>query len=665
MIGINLGSLNTSISVGTPSQASGRLHCELLISDTSGRSCPSIISFTNTHRLIGDQAILIMKKNCKSTFNHLIRLIGFRGNSEFDRRELSYITVGGDFNYQTSQFKLDIQGSTEQRSITPESIVIGYLNKIKQSYLTQKNIFIDNITFATPDYFTCFHKERFIEILRSCGFSGNNVHIVNESTAITLYFGYKRYSEYFISQNVLGNNKASVDPTIEKYVIFIDAGHSKTTFIFSKLVHNLFTVLSSMTIPFLGGRDFDNEIFKYCANVFLKQSGIDINKNIKIKLRMMERIAKWRKALTVNTDVQFSFESLADDQDLNFLMTRTQFESIIRNKTQEFKSYFSDFYKHITKQFPNAVIKNIEMAGELLRTPVLQDIIKEVSGISVSKTILTDECIAIGCSLYSSIMKGTFPLQNFMGIYHLNNYSIVYSIENINNKQQHKQNNQLYEFIRANTQIPYDAPLMFPINQFGEVGKIKITFYHQPSELDYYLHSNTYELISYIFDLNIIYKQQKGKSQGMQAHFKVDNNGFIHLQGIELVYGEHKTEQLHFSQGMVEAKRNGIYYDKDKKQKVEQYLYNEENNYMKRDKEFDDYYIRKNNIEGKCYSLRDAIYNSRKERMLYKNTNRTLIDVITTIEETLRDAGDNIINLDPIYQQLLDIASMVGYVFKK
>ena len=304
------------------------------------------------------------------------------------------------------------------------------------------------------------------------------------------------------------------------------------------------------------------------------------------------------------------------------------------------------------------------MAGELLRTPILQDIIKEVSGISVSKTILTDECIAIGCSLYSSIMKGTFPLQNFMGIYHLNNYSIVYSIENINSKQQQKQN-QLYEFIRANTQIPYDAPLMFPINQFGEAGKIKITFYHQPSELDFYLQSNTYELISYIFDLNIIYKQQKGKAQGMQAHFKVDNNGFIHLQGIELVYADHKTEQLHFLQGMVEAKRNGIYYDKDKKQKVEQYLFNEENTYMKRDKEFDEYYIRKNNIEGKCYSLRDAIYNSRKERMLYRNTNRTLIDVITTIEETLRDAGDNIINLDPIYQQLLEVASMVGYVFKK
>ena len=167
MIGINLGSLSTSISVGTPSQASGRLHCELLISDTSGRSCPSIISFTNTHRLIGDQAILIMKKNYKSTFNHLIRLIGFRGSSEFDRREFAYTTVGGDFNYQSSQFKLDIQGSNEQKSIKPESIVIGFLNKIKQSYLIQKNIFIDNITFASPDYFTCFHKERFIEILKS------------------------------------------------------------------------------------------------------------------------------------------------------------------------------------------------------------------------------------------------------------------------------------------------------------------------------------------------------------------------------------------------------------------------------------------------------------------------------------------------------------------
>ena len=48
---------------------------ELLLSDTSLRTCPSIISYTKTHRLIGDQASLVVKTNMKSSFNNINKLI--------------------------------------------------------------------------------------------------------------------------------------------------------------------------------------------------------------------------------------------------------------------------------------------------------------------------------------------------------------------------------------------------------------------------------------------------------------------------------------------------------------------------------------------------------------------------------------------------------------
>ena len=61
--------------------------------------------------------------------------------------------------------------------------------------------------------------------------------MISDSTAITLYFGYKKYKEYFIVQNPGNNNNnvLSVNPTIIKNIIFIDIGHSKTSFILSKL----------------------------------------------------------------------------------------------------------------------------------------------------------------------------------------------------------------------------------------------------------------------------------------------------------------------------------------------------------------------------------------------------------------------------------------------
>ena len=70
------------------------------------------------------------------------------------------------------------------------------------------------------------------------------------------------------------------------------------------------------------------------------------------------------------------------------------------------------------------------MAGELMRTPALEKIVKEILNIEMSKTILTDECISVGNSLYGSLLEGTFPIQNFKGIYHLNHHSIFYTVNN-------------------------------------------------------------------------------------------------------------------------------------------------------------------------------------------------------------------------------------------
>ena len=62
MIGVNIGSLNSSISLGKSHPSQMLFKSELLLSDTSLRTCPSIISYTKTHRLIGDQASLVVKK---------------------------------------------------------------------------------------------------------------------------------------------------------------------------------------------------------------------------------------------------------------------------------------------------------------------------------------------------------------------------------------------------------------------------------------------------------------------------------------------------------------------------------------------------------------------------------------------------------------------------
>ena len=115
-----------------------------------------------------------------------------------------------------------------------------------------------------------------MQIIKSSGII-NDFHLVNESSAITLYFGYKKYKEYFLRKNSDNPNSALIDQGITKYILFVDAGHSKTSLIFSQLNYNLFKVLDTLCIPFLGGRDFDDAIYKYCCEKFKNGNNIDIS----------------------------------------------------------------------------------------------------------------------------------------------------------------------------------------------------------------------------------------------------------------------------------------------------------------------------------------------------------------------------------------------------
>ena len=88
MLGVNFGSFSSSMSIGHKSQSALVFKTELLLSDTSGRSCPSLISFTDTHRIIGDQSSLVIKKHLKSSFQYINRFIGFKPDVPFYTQEM-------------------------------------------------------------------------------------------------------------------------------------------------------------------------------------------------------------------------------------------------------------------------------------------------------------------------------------------------------------------------------------------------------------------------------------------------------------------------------------------------------------------------------------------------------------------------------------------------
>ena len=644
MLGINIGSLNSTVTIGSQLNSALLFKTELLLSETSARTCPSIISFGETHRIIGDQAALVLRKNIKSSFQYINRFIGFDPKSPFSSTELkNYYYIGDTYDPNKNKFSYTING--EKKEISPEEIVTSYLHLLYNSYVIQKNLNPECIVFSVPDYFTCSQKHKYLQIAESIGIK-NDIHLVNESSAITLYFGYKKYKDYFIRKKE--DKSATIDPSITKYILFIDAGHSKVTFVLSKLAYNLFTVLDTTTIPFLGGRDFDEAIYKYCCDEFNKKNGIDISKNNKTKLRLLAPISKARKTLTVNKDAQISVDSLAEDIDFSLLLTRENFELLIKDKVQLFKQELINFIERNKKNYPHIDITNVEMAGELMRTPILEKTVKEIAKIEMSKTILTDECLSVGCSLYGALLKGTFPIKNFKGIYHLNHYSILSSLNN----------GPYNEFVSNHYQIPEFKSFTFNKDEMNN--NINISFYHSKKEISDYSYTegnnDNVLLVSYDIICSEILKKYPNINQ-LKVNFLIDNIGEVHINKLESIINKDNSVKISLDKNIIKIVKRGLYLSQSQRNKIIAELNYTEKNLFKIDEEFINFSARKNSLEGDFYKVKNLVQNKNLTNVQYNGKN--IMSCLQEIEDQLNDSYNKIIDLTPIENYLHNIVQSI------
>ena len=450
-IGINIGAQNTIYSIFSKVNNKSFI-TQVLLSDVASRVIPSILVYTDDHRLYGETAKASMKRFSESTYINLSRLIGFNpkcnfylkefGEDKDKNRKYSYLgTPLKDNNKLNGKFKGYIDKITKQdnkenlaqevnpknyEEVTSDIILADFLSLLNDFYFKQQEINYDVITLSIPDYFTIYQREKMKIILESIH-KDKMVNIITESTAITLYYGYTKYRDMFIK------GKIGVDQLIKKYIIFIDIGHSKTTFIFSSFKFNEFKVLEVECLPYLGGRNIDFIILDkiledYNKNEEVKEELTKIKKDkfipdSKLLLRILESIEKGRKALTVNKDTTILVESLFADIDLEYKLKKEDFEKLIKDEfLNKFENAFKSFYKTIIKN--KYTIDNIEMCGELIRIPILQSIVKKVSGMEISKKILIDECPSVGAALYGNYIYRNFPINTFKTLYEYNYYKL-------------------------------------------------------------------------------------------------------------------------------------------------------------------------------------------------------------------------------------------------
>ena len=408
IIGISIGSKNTVL--GTYKTGT----FQVVLSETSSRTIPTVISYNDRERNFGELSFNKNRANYKNTIIYPNRWLGIQNNYSFYKEELKYANIPPKIdNNNLLSFNINFKGKKEL--YTPECLMGLFFDKIKNVWLNQ-NINTNNIVVSIPDYSTVQERQAMLESILIGGL--NCISLLNESSAIALAYGFQKLKEFN------DNNP--------RLVAFIDLGHSQSTIFFAEFTKKLVKVVSVTSERFCGAREFDYLVAENIGYEFQKRYGNDPLDSPKAKISLINNINKMRKTLTVNKDVTINVDSIMDGHDISYNLTRDNFEKIVSPILKKFENLCQ---KSIQKAINMKVnIKNlysVEMVGDTLRTPIISSIIKKIFNRELSKTLVPDECIARGCALFAMMNSPYYAIKNF-AFQHYNPYYIILEYPGIN-----------------------------------------------------------------------------------------------------------------------------------------------------------------------------------------------------------------------------------------
>jgi molecular chaperone DnaK len=168
-------------------------------------------------------------------------------------------------------------------------------------------------------------------------------------------------------------------------------------------------VLSTNGDTFLGGEDFDQAIMDYLVDTFLKESGVDLTKDVLALQRLKEAAEKAKIELSssAQTDVNLPYitADASGPKHMNIKLTRAKFESLV-----------DDLIARSIKPCEIALkdagvsaseIDEVILVGGQTRMPKVQEAVEKFFGKAPRKDVNPDEAVAVGAAIQGAVLGGT------------------------------------------------------------------------------------------------------------------------------------------------------------------------------------------------------------------------------------------------------------------
>ncbi len=376
VVGIDLGTTNSVIAVmeaGNP---------EVIVNAEGSRLTPSVVGFTKSgERLVGQLARRQAVLNPENTVYSIKRFMGRRYDEvEAERGRVPYRVKSGD-NYGV---RMDVPATG--RDYSPEEISAMVLQKMKADAEKFLGETITKAVITVPAYFNDSQRQATKDAGRIAGLEV--LRIINEPTAAALAYGLDKKSNETILVWDLGGG------TFDVSVLEVGDG--------------VFEVKSTAGDTHLGGDDYDQRIVEYIADQFMRDQGIDLRRDRQALQRLIEAAEKAKIELSSVVETNISLPFITADQSgpkhLETKITRAKFEELTDDLTQRctvpFKQAISDAKLSVNQ------IDEIILVGGATRMPVIQELVKKLTGREPHRGVNPDEVVAVGAAIQAGVLAG-------------------------------------------------------------------------------------------------------------------------------------------------------------------------------------------------------------------------------------------------------------------
>jgi molecular chaperone DnaK len=376
IIGIDLGTTNSVVAVmeaGDP---------VVITTAEGGRLVPSVVAFTKSgERLVGQTAKRQAVVNAENTVYSIKRFMGRRWDEvEEERKMISYDTVKG------SSDDVRIKIPMNDREYTPQEISAMVLGKLKtdaEAYLGET---ITRAVITVPAYFNDSQRQATKDAGKIAGLEV--MRIINEPTAAALAYG--------------------LDKKENETILVFDLGGGTFDVSLLEVGDGVVEVKATNGDTHLGGDDWDQRILNWIADEFVKDQGIDLREDRQALQRLREAAEKAKIELTSVTETDINLPYVSADasgpKHLQMKLTRAKFEQLSEDLVGRIKGPFQSVLKDGGMQASE--VDEIVLVGGATRMPMVQDLVRELTGKEPHKGVNPDEVVAVGAAIQAGVLAG-------------------------------------------------------------------------------------------------------------------------------------------------------------------------------------------------------------------------------------------------------------------